>query len=140
LWLPEPPSTQTFVLVNPPYWPGKTIGERAQARGRSNFQFWRHNIPFRQWFVRNLWGIYYSIREPLRTRYIMRHMANYDLEQTIRNHKVVLVRNGHDDWLTPQLDHLQKANPDLQIIHIPGDHDDSIYNPGRYVNLLQSVL
>lgn len=139
LWLPRASAKQKIVLIDPPYWPGKTIRERARERGRSNFRFHERGVPLRAWLVRQLWGIYYALRNPLRTRYVLRHMADFNLLHAIRNHNVVLVRNEHDEWLTPDFTDLRRAHPNLAIIELPGDHDGFNYHPERYVNLLQSM-
>lgn len=38
-WLPSAPARQKLLLVDPPYWPAKSIGERGKARAKRNFQF-----------------------------------------------------------------------------------------------------
>lgn len=139
LWMSQASPNQWVVLVNPPYWPGKTIRDRVRSRGRTNFLFWRYGYPFHRWLIRNLWGVYYAVRSPRRNQYIIRNMDTFDLEQSIRGHRVLLVRNEHDDWLTPDLDKLQRDNPSLQIVRLPSDHDDFNYTPERYVHLLQSL-
>ncbi|HSX43633.1 MAG TPA: hypothetical protein VLF59_06145, partial [Candidatus Saccharimonadales bacterium] len=116
LWLPESETDQTLLLVGPPYWPGKTIRQSAKERSRNNFRFREYGYPFRRWFIRNLWGIYYLIFEARRTRYIIRHMAEFNLEQVVQAHDVTIVRNNDDEWLTPDLEHLTELNSRTQII------------------------
>jgi len=65
-------------------------------------------------------------------------MPFYNLEAVVTTGSVLLVRNKHDDWLTPELGELQYRNPRLKIVQLPGDHDDFNYNPQTYVDLLQS--
>ena len=138
--LPAIQPHQKLMLVNPPYWPGRTAQERFHSRMRRNFHFREYGYSMQAWLVRNLWGVFYAITEPRRTRRIMRAAPAYDLESVVRGRTVLLVRNEHDDWLTPDLDQLQKANPSLRMAHLPGDHDDINYNPKPYVDLLQSEL
>ncbi len=126
-------------MVDPPYWPGKTIWGRVRARSRSNLLFYRDGYPFHVWLIRNLWGIYYAVAETKRTLRIIRAARTFDLAKAINDQTVILVRNEHDDWLTPNLDMLQHDNPKLQIVHLPGDHDDFHYNPQAYVDLVQSL-
>jgi len=133
---------QIVVLVNPPYWPGRTIRERVHNRMHSNLLFYRRGISFGQWAVRNLWGIWYALSQPRRNRFITRHMAAFNLPEFMYGRRrVIIVRNELDDWLTPELDGIGGENPDcaVTIIRLPGDHDDFNYNPGRYVDLLQSI-
>ena len=140
LWLPKTKTKQTFVIVNPPYWPGKSMAQRGLSRLRTNALFWRYGIPAGRWLERNFLGVYYTILEPRRTLYIARHMAQYDLCETLDlGNPVVLVRSQVDDWLTPDLDALQQTYRNLRVVSMPGEHDDFNYHPERYVDLLQSI-
>jgi hypothetical protein len=139
LWIPKTPHDQKIIIVNPPYWPGRSIRERAKNRFRSNLEFRKRRIPLRRWLVRQGWGIYYALRNPRRVRYVLHHIAEYNLPDTIHNHNVILVRNKYDDWLTPDLSTLKQKYPKLTVVELPGDHDDFNYNPEHYVKLLQSL-
>jgi len=139
LWVPQTARHQKLVLVDPPYWPGKTIRERIRTRSRSNLHFREYGVSLPLWLGRQWWGVYYAILNPRRTRYILRHIAAYDLEHTIQSNEVVLVRNQQDDWLSPDLTRLQRLSPQLKVITVPGEHDDFNYHPERYVALLQSL-
>ncbi len=139
-WLPQAPTSQTFVLIDPPYWPGKTIRERARSKGKSHWDFRTYRFPLYIWITHSLWGTYYAVRDLRRTLQIMRFAPQYDLSKIITNHKVVLIRNEGDDWLTPNLDELLRQHPGTSLHIVPGDHDDLYYHPERYVDLLQSVV
>jgi hypothetical protein len=139
-WLPKAPTHQKLMLIDPPYWPGKTIGERAKSRSQSNMQFKSRGIITRDWLARNAWTFYYAFRHAKRTRQIFTLAKSFDLPVAITGHHVLLVRNNQDDWLTPDLDELQQANPNLIVKQLPGDHDDLLHNPEPYVDLLQSLV
>lgn len=139
LWVPPRAPKQKVVLVDPPYWPEKTIRERAKVRARSNFRFYQHAYPLRIWLARNLWGVYYGIADFKRTMHIIRAIPAFDLERLTQSRPIVLVRNQYDDWLTSDLADLRRASPNLQLVTLPGDHDDFNYNPKPYVDLLQSL-
>jgi len=138
-WLPDASSGQKIMLIDPPYWPERSIADRRRTRIRRNFQFSTYAYPPLQWVTHNLWGVYYGVRDHKRTKRIIRHAPTYNLEQVVKNRPVLLVRNEHDDWLTPDLDAIQRTNPKLRVVHVPGDHDDIIYHPKRYVELLKTL-
>jgi hypothetical protein len=138
-WLENTPAHQKLILIDPPYWPGKTIRQRAHDRARSNLRPLVHGYSLRYWIGRNLWGAYYALFDLKRNRRIMNYAEHYNLPDIIRDHTVLLVRNQHDDWLTPDLGHLKKVNPTLRIVELPGDHDDISQYPKRYVDLIQSL-
>ncbi len=139
-WLPTAPTHQKLLLIDPPYWPGKPIRDRAAAFGKTHLQFLSYGYTIRYWITRNLWGLYYAIRDFRRTSAIIKFAQIYDLDETIENHQVLLVRNEQDDFLTPYLQTLQSHHPTLRIVVVPGDHDDCMFNPQPYVDLLQSEL
>lgn len=138
--LPSAPTHQKLMLIDPPYWPGKTVRQRARARMRSNFRFRSYGYSTRWWLVRNLWGAYYALFDVRRTRDIMTKVEAYDLDQIISNHQAILVHNTDDDWLTPDLDDLERRHAGLNVVHLPGDHEDCLHNPQPYVALLERLL
>jgi hypothetical protein len=139
-WLPAAPTHQKLLLINPPYWPGKTVARRSKDRLKTNLQFRKYRYSFGLWFKRNLWGIIYALQDIGHTRDIIRHAQVYDLETIIHNHQAVLVRNDDDDWLTDDLTRVSKANPSLVIVRLPGDHEDCFYHPEAYVELLRTLI
>lgn len=135
-WLPPANPRQQIILIDPPYWPGRTIRERAHARTQSNWHFYKRDYSLCRWLAKNLWGTFYAIFDHQRTRQITRFAPNYDLAADIRGRRVILVRNEHDDWLTNDLAPLRVIHPDLRVVHLPGDHEDWYHHPQRYVDLL----
>jgi len=137
-WLPPSKPNQRFLLIDPPYWPGRSVAERTRSRARGHLHFHAFGHSGRAWFTRNLWVLYYGVRDFRRTLRIAQHVRTFDLEKVIADRNVTLVRNEFDDWLTPDLAPLQKNNPNMRIVTMPGDHDHLLYNPEAYINLLQS--
>jgi len=138
-WLPQAPTNQKLMIIDPVYWPSKSVKERIRAKAKTNLKFRHYGYPLRYWLAKNLWGAYYAVRDAARTQRIIRHAKHYDLEQIIKGHAVLLVRNIDDAWLTPNLDQLKAINPNIIIKEMPGEHDDWFYNPQPYVDLLKSI-
>jgi hypothetical protein len=137
-WLPQAPTKQKLMLINPPYWPGRSVTERAKARARTHLRYRRYGYNFKQWLWRSAWGAFYGLDIP-RTRLINRVAREYELEKIITNHTAVIVRNSDDDWLTPDVEKLTHDHPGVQVVHIPGDHDDLWLNPRPYVEALERL-
>jgi hypothetical protein len=131
---------QKIILVDPPYWPGRTTRDRAKSLSKTTIRFREYGYLFRYWLISILWNIYYSIRDLKRVLRIFNHAQYYDLPSIIQGRNVILVRNEYDDWLTPDLDELQRDNPSLRIVQMAGDHNDIIHNPIGYVSLIQSIV
>jgi hypothetical protein len=140
-WLDQADPKQKLLPINPPHWPGKTVGQRARVRARQNFLFRRQGIRTAEWLPRQLLGMYYGMRDGRRAWRIVRYSSQYSLLDTLNSHAdVLIVRNDADMWLVPGLEALQKQYPKLIIRTLPGDHDDCLYHPETYVHLLQLLL
>jgi hypothetical protein len=137
-WLPDPKTNQPLLLINPPYWPDVSVKARVQARSKSNLAFRAFGYPFSHWLWRNILGVLYALRLA-HNRRAVQDAQTFDLETAIKGHRAIIVRNESDDWLTPDVDNLKADNPGLQVMHLPGDHDDCWYNPEPYVTLLNKL-
>ncbi len=137
--LPEPPTNQKLLLINPSYWPGLTAWQRGRRRIRTNMHLENTAIlSYTGWdVIHGAGSIYFeTLNEPAGFSSMSMSLI---LSAAIRNHKAILVRNDDDDWLTPDLDELATANPQLIIRRMPGDHDDILHNPAPYVALLKEL-
>lgn len=88
----------------------------------------------------HLWSIWYLLTDWNHSRRLLRAAKQFGFPNTISlpAGRVIIVRNEHDPWLTDDLGPLQQAHPSIQLVSLPGDHDDCWFNPEPYVNLLQS--
>jgi len=139
-WLHDVRPEQKLLLIDPPYWPGKTVRERVKVKADANIHFRRYGYGRRRWLAKNLWGVYYAVRDFNRTVRVAKHAGQYDLETIIGDRQATLVRNEHDAWLTPDLGELKRTHPQLRVVTLPGEHDDWFFNPKPYAELLKSLL
>lgn len=138
-WIPELRAEQTLILVDPPYWPERSIADRVQSRKQSHKRFRDFNISLGRWLARSFWGMFYGIAHFRRTRRIMSFAHQYDLTSVLSHKRTVLVRNEHDDWLTPDLKDLIDNYPHVKLINLAGDHDNIWYQPRPYIALLNEL-
>lgn len=132
------PESTILMLVNPPYWPGRHLLSRAH---NMVLQLLRAVEPGNQPMFhitktfRNLFYLFWHGATNFR---MVRESFIFNLEDEVRHQRTILVRNENDPWLTPELDQLVQINPHVQIVRLPGDHDNMWLHPEPYVNLLQS--
>jgi len=138
-WLERTKPNQKLVLIDPPYWPGKTAKQRAKSRTNSHLHYRKNGFPLHYWIRRTWWGLYYAVIDVPRNRKIVRYADSFDLKQVIEGRSVVLIRNQNDDWLTSNLKDLAAINPAMKIVHIPGDHDDCWFNPKPYIKAINEL-
>lgn len=140
-WLPAVSNGKKLILIDPPYWPGKTVRDRSRSQRRANFHYQQYGYPFFPWFRRNLWGVYYAVRDLPRTIQIIRRVFKFNLEDIVRDHdQLLLVHNQYDTWFTPDFAQLKKFNGKLKTMELPGSHEDITHHPERYAELLQSFV
>lgn len=139
LWAHQISDRQRLILIDPLYWPGRTISQRIRSRLKSNAAFRSYDIPYRAWLSKQLWGMYYAFFDIRRTAYILRQSPKFSLDALLAHRSVILVRNQYDDWLTPDLGSLLDRHKDTRLVELPGEHDDLVYNPTPYIDLVQSI-
>jgi len=133
-------SDQLLILIDPPYWPERPIMLRSRNMVLHMIQSIRKdNHPFYQ-LHKTVHNFVYLVRHQALNREMIRHARTFDLAAELKHPRTILVRNRHDPWLTPDLEHLKLIQPKLRIRQLPGGHDDCWHNPQRYVNLLQSDI
>jgi hypothetical protein len=131
---------QLVMLVNPTYWPGRTLHKRAQIMSLHLIYAIRpgHHPRYHAW--KTLHNIGYLFWHGSQNLSMVRRAPKYNLEAELKHVRTILVRNQTDPWLTPDFRDLQHTNPHLKTVELPGDHDDCWLHPDTYVDLLESEL
>jgi hypothetical protein len=132
---------QTTLLINPTYWPGNVPRKQAARKSMQDCRQYGTRNALRQ-LQHHLWNVWYLLTDWRHSRELLRAAKRFDFPNDIAipAGRVIVVRNEHDPWLTDNLGALQQAHPNIQLVHLPGNHDDCWYNPQIYVNLLQSEV
>lgn len=134
--MPTPRKEQRVMLINPPYWPGKSLKERGGNMIKHLASSVRPgNQPFYQLHKTSRNAVY-LIRHQRTNKEMLLRAQTYNLAEQISHPHIILVRNYDDPWLTPDLAHLKAINPKLIIRSLSGGHDDCWLHPEPYINLL----
>lgn len=138
-WVPKPTKNQRLILVNPPYWPGRSLLNRAWQRAFSNAHPKQYGYTWRAWATRQLWALYYTPRDVLQAGRIILAARHYDLATVVQEQPAAILRSQHDDWLTPEYAQLKKLNKHTICIDAPGDHDAITYLAHDYAKIIKKV-
>lgn len=136
--LPSKIKAETVVLINPPYWPGKSmvvrifnnsiVGAPAQIR---NWGLW--------WFVRKrFWNGASTILRPLRIIKIWRSLQT--MLVGLHDSHIVIVRSSLDVFCSPDVHLLSRDYKNVSIREMKGLHEDCWHNPAPYIDLLLKEL
>jgi len=138
--LPQVMAGKKLLLIDPPYWPEKTVRERMRNRMRRHTQ--SHQLyGYSRWYVIkfNLVSWFYMLTNPLRQWRIYKYAHVFNLPDVLHDQQGILVRNEDDDWLTPEAHVILHENPNIKLVTMPNDHDHLWYNPRPYVELLKQL-
>lgn len=138
-WLPNASKKQKLLLINPPYWPGRSMNERVRARLVNYPYFRQRGQSFKSWLVRTFWAAYYIVTDVPRSLRIIKRSYSFDLKEVLKGRRVHIIRNEHDDLLTPRFDELGNEFTLVTMTSLPGDHDDCWANPMLYIAELQKL-
>lgn len=129
---------QLVVLIDPTYWPHKSLATRARTMTLRLIRAIRPGNRPLYHLQKTTHNLGYLLRHGDKNQAMIRRAHKYNLEAEISHTRIILVRNHDDPWLTPDLKHLKKINPRLKLVELPGEHDDLWLHPDSYIDLIQS--
>ncbi len=89
------------------------------------------------WLHKTVWNILYLIKDASRTLIISHHASRRRFLKALGQRHTLLIRNDNDAWCTPTIDDIPVTQ--LQVVRLPGQHDDCWHNPEPYVRLLTEM-
>jgi hypothetical protein len=136
--LPELSQARLVVILDPPYWPGRSIARRALKHVVFDAvrQIRRYGIIF--WLRLRAWNIFYLIIEPWRHVKIWR-----SLRQTFKLSSTadisIVVRDKKDAYCGPAIDVLA-SNYDVPVVEAETFHEDCWRFPDKYIEIMEQTL
>lgn len=138
--LPTDLKARLVMLMNPPYWPDKSILERLLKKKGHDTKLAHREHGKRYVFLKTLWEGVYIVTRPRYTVLAIKHHRKLDFLEHLEDKKVVLVRNENDYFCSPGIESAVKKYPNVRYIQLPGAHDDYYTNPKPYIDLLLKEL
>jgi dCTP diphosphatase len=139
-YTPLPPDIQANVLlIGPPYWPGKSLFRRLVHKVSLDMRtsFKEHRC--RYWLKKTAWNTVYIVLHPIRSWRLTRGAGKNNFVDAFRELPITVVRNNDDAWSTSEMTQALQPLAHVELVTMPGDHDDCWHNPEPYVSLLQSM-
>jgi hypothetical protein len=138
-YLPPANKSQLIVMINPPYWPGKS-DRKSMSRNIRQAATRRIAIyPTGYWLQKTIWNIFYLLINIPKAVSIARTTKDHELSDTLEHRRVVIIRNQNDLWLTPDIPKLL-GKTEFRYYELPGHHDDCWLNPSPYIEVLKSIV
>jgi hypothetical protein len=136
--LPRHYQAQLVLLIDPPYWPGRSIirnllsfadrthkPARASQLGKSGY--WK----------KLAWEIFYIFAKPGYSLMGLRHNDIDTLLGSLEGRQVIVIRNQLDDFCSPKIREVVARYNNVDLRNLPGVHDDYYTNPAPYIALLR---
>ena len=125
-----------YILIGPPYWPGKNILSRVLAKKTAGNKTVRQNQGWKYWLKKTAHEVVYTIAKPGYTALALRSNNNLDFLLKLRTRSVYLVRNQNDYFCSADIQAALAAYPNVTYVALPGEHDDYYTNPQPYIDLI----
>lgn len=125
-----------YYLLDPPYWPGKSIYRRVWDHAQNSSKFAKAKFGWKFMIIKSLWHVVYVFAKPSYTVNGFNRTENLDFLKDLSEKGVVIIRNEEDEFCTPSIEVALTGYPNVSYVTVPGIHDDYYYNPQAYIDLL----
>lgn len=138
--LPAKTPARYYILIDPPYWPGKSILRRFAEKQRQDNRHLRDTLGRRYLARKFIWGAWYVITRPRYIYLAVASKSDLNFLNGLKDKNVLVVRNQSDQMCAPEIKVALAAYPWVYFTEVPGEHDDYYTNPTAYIPLLPKHL
>lgn len=138
--LPAKTPATYFVLIDPPYWPGKNLAARILNRKKSESILTKQPIPWKFKIQSCIWNIIYIVAKPNYSQLALQHHSQLTFLEKLKAKNVGIIHNQQDYLCSPDIEIPIVNYPNVKFIRFPGGHDDYYTNPQPYIDLLPKTL
>ncbi len=131
---------QFYILIDPPYWPGKSFIGRFFEKQRQDNRTQKTLVGRKYVFKKLLWGLVYIVTKPSYTSFALKNAGSLDFLNALKDKKVLVIRNQQDYVCSPDIHVALASYPNVFFRTLPGEHDDYYTNPQPYVDLIPKTL
>jgi len=129
-----------FILIDPPYNPGKNILLRFLEKQLQDIKLLTPKYGKKYVAKKILWGIVYAFIRPQYLTLAIRNTDKLDFLDQLKEKNVLVIRNKQDQICSADIKVAMAAYPDFYYWEMPGEHDDYYTNPKPYIDLLPTSL
>jgi len=138
-FLPSLDLNQKFVLINPPYWPGKFLAVSTLEKIGKDFMDYAHDGKIVQWLWKTAVNMIHILRYLIKTITITLGAHKQRFYEALRDESTIVIRSDADPFLSPQADQLlmEKYGRVIPFYRLPGQHDACWRDPKPYVDIIK---
>jgi hypothetical protein len=132
--------TTYFILIDPPYKPGRNIMLRFAEKQIQDIKTLTPRYGKKYVIKKILWGVLYAIIKPQYLALAIKNADKLDFLDQLKEKNVLVIRNTKDQICSADIKVALAAYPDFYYWETPGEHDDYYTNPQPYIDLLPTSL
>lgn len=129
-----------FILIDPPYWPGKPLWKRIVDKKvqdtKLNWQAWGWQYVL----AKTWWELVYAVTKAQYLPLALKNQHSVDFLNALGDKKAMVIRNQNDTFCSPEIQVALTAYTNVLYLTLPGTHDDYLTNPKPYIDLLLGAL
>jgi len=138
--LPRYNQAKLLLLVDPPYWPGRSIAGRWLDLMKTDWSLLKSGAGANSFISKKLWELYYIFAKPSFSWSVLKNQSHLDFLEKHRDKKIILLRNQTDQFCSPKIADELKNYKNVNYLEFPGDHENYYINPQPYIDLLLKEL
>lgn len=137
-YLPPLHLKQKFVLINPPYWPGKSLILSTYQKISRDFLDFIRDGRLLQWLWKTVINIAHLIRFIVRTLTITLHAHRRRFYRALRDEHTIIIRSSRDTFLSPDAQRIleDKFGRSIPLYTVEGQHDSCWREPEPYIKII----
>jgi hypothetical protein len=138
--LPVKSPVNLYFLLDPPYWPGKSVYSRAVEKKRIDSKMTNQAGGWTAVLKKTIWETIYIFKKPKYTSLALKNNQSLDFLIPLKSKQVILIRNKEDTFCSPDIQVALSSFPNVRYAVVPGGHDDYMTNPQPYIDLLYKAI
>lgn len=137
-FLPPLELRQKFVLINPPYWPDRSLVNCTIQKVAIDFIDFVKDGKILSWLWKTVINLAHIGRYIFKVLTITLHAHKQRFYEAIHDEHTIIIRNDQDAFLAPNAEQLleQKVGRIAPFYHLPGQHDACWREPKPYIDII----
>lgn len=139
-FLPKHKKAKVIVLINPPYWPRRSIVRRQRQMSKNEYDFLLQTFGLRRLLLDRFWQLFYLMAKPAYSYSVLKNHGELDFLTKLDDLKTILVRNQGDEFCSPEIKEVISHYRNIDYVEVPGYHSDYYTNPQPYIDLIIKAI
>ena len=138
--LPQKTPAVLYVLIDPPYWPGKPIWRRFWEKITQDAKDLRRTRGIKFVIAKYFWGSVYGLSKINNAVLSVKSAGGLDFLDRAKGKNIWVIRNSEDVLCSPDIQLPLSGYKQAHLVNLPGKHDDFLTNSQPYIGLLPKQI